>query len=164
MIYGTLCNICLINTEKFTNFKVKSNKLMQKRYVIFALAFLSLFFSCKKAVEKKKMDLVVAAMTTGRWYVQEYLSGTDNVTAEFGGYEFQFHSNGVVEGIKVAGTTPGTWVGDASAMTISSNFPGSGVPLNRLNGLWKITDNDWVYVHATMTTGGVTNTLKLHKK
>ena len=137
---------------------------MQKLYVIITLISLPLLFSCKDKVEKKKLDLVIAAMTNGRWYVQEYMSGTDNVTAEFTGYEFQFHSNGVVEGIKAAGTTSGTWVGDASNMTINSNFPGAGLPLNRLNALWKVTDNDWVYVHATMTAGGVTNTLKLHKK
>src|SRR5688572_7146693 len=133
---------------------------MQKLYVLIALAFLPLLFSCKKTVEKKKLDLVIAAMTSGRWYVQEYLSGPDNVTAEFDGYEFQFHDNGVVEGIKAAGTTSGTWAGDASNFTINSNFPGAGLPLNRLNGLWKITDSDWVYVHATLTVAGVTNTLK----
>ncbi|HYF30312.1 MAG TPA: hypothetical protein VD993_04280 [Chitinophagaceae bacterium] len=137
---------------------------MRKLYILLALAFVPLFFSCKRTVEKKKMDLVITAMTTGRWYVQEYISGTDNVTAEFDGYEFQFYSNGTVEGIKAAGTTAGTWAGDASAMTINSNFPSAGLPLKRLNGLWKITDNDWVYVHATLTSGGVTNTLKLHKK
>lgn len=137
---------------------------MQKLYLFIAILVLPFAFSCKKTVEKKKMDLVIIAMTTGRWYVQEYVSGSNNVTAEFDGYEFQFYASGVVEGIKGSGTTPGTWAGDANNMTIDSNFPSVGPPLQRLNGLWKITENDWVYVHATLTTGGVTNTLKLHKK
>ena len=137
---------------------------MQKLYIILAILFLPLAFSCKKAVEKKKIDLVITAMTTGRWYVQEYINGGTNVTAEFDGYEFQFYANGVVEGIKTSGTTAGTWQGDADASTINSNFPGAPQPLSRLNGLWSITDNDWEYVHAKLTVGGVTNTLKLHKK
>jgi hypothetical protein len=137
---------------------------MQKRVLLIAILTLPFFFSCKKAIDKKKEDLVIAAMTSGRWYVQEYLVNTNNVTAEFDGYEFQFHSDGKVDGIKSASTTSGTWVGDASNSTISSNFPGAPTPLSRLNGLWKITDNDWVYVYAYLTIGSETNYLKLRKK
>lgn len=137
---------------------------MQKRLAFTALLFLPLFFACKKAVDKKKQDLVIAAMTSGRWYVQEYITGSTNVTAEFDGYEFQFYSNGTVDGIKSAGATPGTWSGDASNFTITSNFSGAGLPLNRLNGIWKITENDWEYVHAYNVNGSQTNYLKLHKK
>jgi hypothetical protein len=123
-----------------------------------------LLFSCKKAIDKKKQDLVITAMTDGRWYVQEYLAGSTNVTSEFEGYEFQFYSNGTVDGIKTAATTPGTWSGDANNFTITSNFPGSSQPLSRLNGIWKITENDWVYVHAYLVNGSETYYLKLHKK
>lgn len=137
---------------------------MIKRLLYIAILALPLLVSCKKAVDKKKADLVIVAMTTGRWYVEEYVSGTTNVTSEFDGYEFQFYSDGKVDGIKTAGSTSGTWVGDANNMTITSQFPGASLPLNRLNALWKITDNDWVYVHANFTQGGVTNYLKLHKK
>lgn len=137
---------------------------MQKLYIFLAVLFLPLAFSCKKKIEEKKMDLVMQAMTTGRWIVTEYTAGPDNVTAEFDGYEFQFHTNGVVEGIKTAGTTPGTWAGDANARTITSNFPSASAPLARLNGVWQITDNSWDYVHASLTVSGVTNKLKLHKK
>lgn len=137
---------------------------MQQRFLLAALLFLPFFFSCKKAIDKKKEDLVIAAMTSGRWYVQEYLVGSTNVTAEFDGYEFQFYSDGKVDGIKSASTTSGTWLGDAANSTISSNFPGAPTPLSRLNGLWKITDNDWVYVYAYLTIGSETNYLKLRKK
>jgi hypothetical protein len=137
---------------------------MKKRFLLIAILALPLLFSCKRTIQKKKEDLVIAAMTSGRWYVQEYLVGTNNVTAEFDGYEFQFHSNGSVDGIKSASTTSGTWVGDATNYTISSNFPGASKPLSRLNGVWKITDNDWVYVHAYLTVGSETNYLKLRKK
>ncbi|HEY0680123.1 MAG TPA: hypothetical protein VGD17_17685 [Chitinophagaceae bacterium] len=137
---------------------------MQKRYILIVLSFLPLLFSCKKAIEKKKQDLVISAMTNGRWYVEEYLAGSTNVTSEFAGYEFQFHSDGKVDGIKDASTTTGSWAGDVNNFTITSSFPTAGLPLNRLNGIWKITENDWVYVHAYLTVGSETNYLKLHKK
>jgi hypothetical protein len=137
---------------------------MQKRILFVLISFLPLLFSCKKSIEKKKLDLVIAAMTSGRWYVQEYKVGSTDVTAEFDGYEFQFFSDGKVDGIKSSNTTSGTWVGDGTNFTINSNFPGAGLPLNRLNGLWKITDSDWVYVHANLSNGSETYYLKLHKK
>ncbi|MGB8194427.1 MAG: hypothetical protein WCF67_21025 [Chitinophagaceae bacterium] len=137
---------------------------MQKQLVFTALLFLPLLFSCKKTIDQKKEDLVIAAMTSGRWYVQEYLAGSSNVTTEFDGYEFQFHGNGTVDGIKTSTTTSGTWAGDGSNYTITSNFPGASVPLNRLNGLWKIKDSDWTYVYAYLTVGAEINYLKLRKK
>jgi len=137
---------------------------MQKRLVLIALLVFPFAFSCKKTIDKKKQDLVISAMTTGRWYVYQYMEGSNDVTAEFNGYEFQFHSDGTVDGIKSSSTTTGTWAGDATNYTINSNFPGAPAPLSRLNGLWKITDNDWEYVHATYVSGSITNQLKLHKK
>lgn len=137
---------------------------MQKRLVFTVLLFLPLLFSCKKAIQEKKQDLVLAAMTTGRWYVSEYISGTTNVTAEFEGYEFQFYNNGTVEGIKGSAVTTGTWAGDANNFTITSAFPSSGLPLSRLNGTWKWTDSDWTYVYSYYNDGTQTNYLKLRKK
>ena len=137
---------------------------MQKRLIFLALLFAPFAFSCKKTIDKKKEDLIIQAMTNGRWYVSEYVAGSNNVTAEFAGYEFQFYENGTVEGIKSSTTISGTWVGDATNYTINSNFPGAAVPVSRLNGLWQLTDSDWDYVHATYVNGGITNLLKLHKK
>lgn len=137
---------------------------MQKRLLFTLLFFCPLLFSCKKAIEKKKEELVISAMTNGRWYVEEYIAGSTNVTAEFSGYEFQFHSNNTVDGIKDVASTPGTWSADVTNMSIASNFPGAAVPLSRLNATWKITANDWVYVHAYHVNGSETNYLKLRKK
>lgn len=138
---------------------------MQKRLVFTAFLVLPLLFSCKRAIQEKKQDLVLAAMTTGRWYVSEYIAGSTNVTAEFDGYEFQFHSDGSVEAIKGGSTVKtGTWAGDATNYTINSNFPGAGLPLSRLNGIWKWTDSDWTYVYSYYYDGAQTNYLKLRKK
>jgi hypothetical protein len=137
---------------------------MQKRLVFTALLFLPFLFSCKKFIQDKQQDLVLAAMTNGRWYVSEYLAGSTNVTSEFDGYEFQFHSNGTVEGIKGSTTKSGTWSGDATNYTITSNFPGASLPLSRLNGTWKWTDSDFTYVYSYYNDGTQTNYLKLRKK
>lgn len=137
---------------------------MQKRLVFTVLLFLPLLFSCKKSINEKKQDIVIAAMTSGRWYVAEYIAGSTNVTSEFDGYEFQFHNNGTVDGIKGSSTKSGTWVGDADKFTITANFTGSGLPLSRLNGTWKWTDSDWTYVYSYYNDGTQTNYLKLRKK
>ena len=138
---------------------------MQKRLLFTALLFLPLLFSCKKTIEKKQQDIVITAMTTGRWYVSEYLVGTTNFTSEFAGYEFQFYENGTVDGIKGSSTTTGSWSGDANNYTITSNFAsGAGLPLTRLNGIWKWTDSDWSYVKSYYVSGTETWYLTLRKK
>ena len=134
--------------------------LMQKQFTAILIILLTCFFSCKKAIEQKKQDLIVQAMTSGRWIIQNYTAGNTDVTAEFTGYEFQFYNNGTVDGIYNSSATSGTWAGNASQLTMSANFPNTGRPLSRLNGLWKITDNSWTYVNASLDT----NRLKLIKK
>src|SRR5215211_6429904 len=112
---------------------------MQKRIVFTALLFLPLFFSCKKTIKEKQQDIVLAAMTNGRWYVSEYIAGATQVTIEFEGYEFQFNNNNTVDAIKGSSTTSGTWSGDSNNYTITATFPGAALPLSRLNGTWKWT-------------------------
>jgi hypothetical protein len=138
---------------------------MQKRLVLTTLLFLPLLFSCKKAIEKKQQDIVMAAIVNGRWYVSEYLVGSTSVTAEFDGYEFQFHDDGTVDGIKGSATTQGNWSVDANNYTITSGFNGTaGLPLTRLNGIWKWTDSDWAYIKTYYVNGGETYYLTLRKK
>jgi hypothetical protein len=138
---------------------------MQKRLAFTALLFLPLLFSCKRTIEKKQQDIVITAMTSGRWYVSEYLVGTTNVTSEFAGYEFQFYENGTVDGIKGTSTTSGTWSGNANNYTITSNFSSAaGLPLTRLNGTWKWTDSDFSYVKTYYVNGSETYYLSLRKK
>jgi hypothetical protein len=137
---------------------------MQKRLVFTALLFLPLLFSCKKAIKEKQQDLVLAAMTNGRWYVSEYIAGATQVTIEFEGYEFQFYNNNTVDAIKGTSTTSGIWSGDSNNFTITATFAGAGLPLSRLNGTWKWTDSDWSYVYSYYNDGAKTNYLKLRKK
>lgn len=122
-------------------------------------------FSCKKAIEQKKKDIIIDAMTNGRWYVELYKDTTTDVTPDFTGYEFQFYENGNVDGIKEAVTKSGTWVTDISNYTITAAFPASaGDTLKRLNYTWKITDSYLDYVEAKTTTSSGDNILHLRKK
>jgi len=135
-----------------------------KPILIAVLLFIPTAFSCKKIIEKKKEDIVMQAITDGRWIVKEYRADSLFVTAEFDGYEFQFYTDGRVDGFLNTSVTPGTWTGDVNQMTISSNFGSAGLPLSRLDGTWKITDNSYTDVSAYNVNGADTNFLQLHKK
>ena len=135
-----------------------------KPLLIAFFAFIPVTFSCKKFVEKKKEDLVMQAITDGRWFVKDYKAGSLYVTAEFDGYEFQFYSDGKVDGFLNTSVTNGTWSGDVNQMTITSNFGSAGQPLSRLDGTLKITDNSYTDVLAYNVNGVDTNFLELQKK
>ena len=137
---------------------------MQKKLLIFLFVFLPFAYSCNKIIEEKKKDVVVEAMTDGRWYVKDYKAAGIFVTAEFNGYEFQFYEDGKVQAILNTTITNGVWTGDINALTITSNFGGAQPPVSRLNGVWKLIDNSWTYVKAYSTSGADTNFLELQKK
>ena len=119
----------------------------------------------KKTQEQIAEDIIVKAMTDGRWAVTAYNDGSDYLS-EFSGYEFQFKADRTVDAIKASVTeASGTWQGDGLAMTITSNFPtGASATLQRLNGLWKIVNNNWTWVKATQIINGKLTTLELRKK
>jgi hypothetical protein len=128
---------------------------------LFAL-FISV--SCKRTIEKKAQDMVMDAMTNGEWIVEQYLEGSNNLSNEFLNYYFKFYKDGTVTGTISNSTTEGTWVGNVSDYTITSDFPAATDPLKKLNGVWKLKDSDWDYVKAQMTTSNGVNTLTLRKK
>ena len=134
-------------------------------FLIVAGIVIMMSFSCKKAIEQAKKNIIVNAVTNGRWYVELYKQDTTDVTGDFFGYEFQFYENGTVDGIKSTSTNSGTWVTDINNYTITAAFlPAAGDTLNRLSYTWKITDSALDYVSATTTTSTSTNTLHLRKK
>jgi hypothetical protein len=108
--------------------------------------------------------MLLDAMTNGKWFVEQYLEGTTNVTGTFEDYDFQFFKDGTVTGFYSAGSTNGTWQGDINNYSISSQFPSAADPVKKLNGLWKIKDSYWDYVEAEMNTPNGKNILHLKKK
>ncbi len=137
-----------------------------KHLLVIAFAVLAVSgCKLKKTQEQIAEDIIVKAMTDGRWVVTAYNDGTDYLS-EFDGYEFQFKSDRTVDAIKTSTVeSTGTWQGDALAMTISSSFPATAsTAVQRLNGLWKIANNNWTWVKATQTINGKLTTLELRKK
>jgi hypothetical protein len=138
-----------------------------KKLLLFALT-LMLLAGCKKIIQKTQEqiaeDIIVKAMTDGQWAVTAYSDGTDYLP-EFNGYKFQFKSNRTVDALKNAVVeSTGNWQGDGYAMTINSNFPvTANATLQRLNGTWKIVNNNWTWVKANQTINGKTTTLELRK-
>src|SRR6476620_7508856 len=89
-------------------------------------------FSCKKAVEDQKRQAVMSFITNGHWKVESYLVDTSSITAEFDGYKFKFNDNGSVQGDNGTVFATGTWLGDVSDYSITSEFPGAGDPFQKL--------------------------------
>lgn len=120
--------------------------------------------ACKKAIEDKKKEIILDAMTNGQWYMYSYLEGDSTLTAAFSPFTFQFYRDGTVSGFTATTTDKGTWIGDVNALTITADFPAASDPIKKLNAVWKVTDNSWDYVKAESTVSGVTSKLYLKKK
>ena len=129
------------------------------------LLTLTVFASCKKAIEQKAQDAILSAMTSGQWVVTNFTSNGADITSDFSGYTFQYFDNYTVNAIK-NGTVDktGTWQGDVNTMSISADFANAVNPLLLLNGTWHITNSSWTYVIATMTIGTEVRTLRLDKQ
>ena len=127
---------------------------------------LSLFsLSCKKAIDKKIESVLMSAITSGTWYIEQYKESGSDITGSFSEFEFRFHRDGTLEGIRT-GSDPatGTWQGNLQNASINTLFPAAIDPLKKVNGLWKITDSYMDYVEAEMSINGGKNILHLRKK
>jgi hypothetical protein len=125
---------------------------------------LMLSTSCKKAIEKKVEDMVMDAITSGEWIVEQYKEGDANISNLFLNYYFKFNSNGTITGTINGSASDGTWEPNTTDFTIFTDFPTATDPVKKLNGLWKIKDSDWDYVKAEMPTANGTKLLILRKK
>jgi hypothetical protein len=135
-----------------------------KKIAVFALILL--LTGCKKTIENIKEDLVIKAMTDGKWKVTLFTLNGNNITADFSSYKFKYHSNKTVDALNndVVERT-GSWDGDASTMTTSAQFNGATYPLSLINGSWHIDRNSWTYVEASQnTTAGDVKTMRLDKE
>ena len=135
-------------------------------FLLAAITGMVIFFSCKKAIQQQEQNIIVNAITTGHWYVELYKQDSTDVTGNFLGYDFQFYTNGNVDGILNTVTkATGTWGSDAVNYTITAAFPvAAGDTLKRLNYTWKITDSYLDYVEAKNSTGSSNNILHLRKR
>ncbi len=117
---------------------------------------------CSK--EEVQKDLIIQAMTNGKWQVQQFRENTLDVSPEFVPYLFQFYENGQVQAESGSTIVAGTWTADPNARTITSSFPTGNNTLQRLNDTWKIFNNTFTLVEANPTNTGRNAYLKLVKK
>jgi hypothetical protein len=120
--------------------------------------------ACKKAIEEKKEDVILDAMTNGQWYIYSFVEGSTDISSSFAPYTFQFYRDGKVSGLTTDTEEKGTWVGDVNTLSITANFPTASEPVSKLNAVWKITNNTWDYVKAETTVQGTKHLLHLKKK
>lgn len=119
----------------------------------------------KKQVEQQQENLVIQAMVNGQWKVSSFNRGGADVTSDFTSYSFQFKTNYTVDAINSGSVEKtGTWNANATAQTITSNFPNVSDPLALLNGTWLITNSTWTSVQAKQTLNGELRTLRLDKQ
>ena len=132
--------------------------------VTIALSLALILAGCKKNIEKIKENAVISAMTDGQWVITNFVNNGAVITNDFSTYKFQFYSNHTVDAIN-NGTVEknGTWDGDASAMTITANFPNSGATLTLINGTWHIDNTSSTIVVASQNSNGNVKALRLQK-
>jgi hypothetical protein len=139
---------------------------MKHSFIAVLLALALYLPSCKKYIQQQEENAIVASVTNGVWYVQEYLQNDSDITASFSGYLFKFNANNTVVGTQNGISVQGTWSVSISAQTITSIFPGAPLPLRNLNETWKITDSytNFVVANSTDTVYSTTNLLQLQKQ
>lgn len=119
---------------------------------------------CQKVKENLARDYVIKVMTQGRWIVERFTENGNDSTALFTPYEFQFLADGKVYAIDGARQVPGTWEGNTSQMTITSNFPGDNDTLRLVSDVFKIFNNTPTKVEAKPSNTARDAYLKLVKK
>ena len=123
-----------------------------KRIVMLLIVSLALTASCKKIVEDTKKAFVLDVITDGQWYIKSYEEAGSLITSQFNGYKFQFYEDLKLTAFKGASTVDGTWTGDITNYSVTTNFADATEPLNKLNGTWILKDSGDNYVIAEMDT------------
>ena len=136
------------------------------KFILPAFLAMLLFSGCStKTVEEQQTDLLVQLIVNGQWSVTNFMRGTNDVTADFTGYKFQFKDDKTVDAIKNGSVeATGSWVGNATSRTIVSQFTNAAATLMLLNGTWNVTDSGLTYVKSTQTVNGEERKLRLDKQ
>ena len=141
-------------------------KLIRAPFIYMLLVVLATgSISCKKVQEDIGQQFIIKIMTNGRWVVEKFTENdTDDITAMFQGYEFEFKEDGKVYGYYETSQKQGTWSGNTTDLTITSSFAGADDPLKKLNDVWKLSNNTSKSVEARPFNSNRVAFLKLVKK
>lgn len=134
------------------------------RFLIITLLTVFILSGCKKTVENVQLDALMKLITNGQWKVTSFSKGNDDITGQFAPYHFQFKENGTVDAISNGAVQKtGSWVGNATDLTIQSDFGNAGAPLNFLNGTWSVKKTSTTHVEATQQVNAELWALRLDK-
>jgi hypothetical protein len=98
---------------------------------------------CKKAEQKVKETLLTNLITGNVWVVTRFDSAANSIQPYFESYEFKFNKDGTVNAVKAdVIEASGTWLGSEAGESITSSFPTAAYPINKLAGIWLVTNTD----------------------
>ncbi len=145
--------------------------ISRKKHLI-VLSFIALAFgNCHKVIEDKKQSLLINLITDNVWIVTQFSIDGVNKKPDFDTYEFHFYKDETVHAVFIGSPAQpdivGTWVGSEPDQTITSIFPPSTIyPINKLTGVWGITNTDLSpkLVDAHRFEGAVEYKLRLNAK
>jgi len=133
-------------------------------YLIMALPVMTLF-SCKKSLDERKEEYILGVMTNGRWFLEYYAENGVDMTADFNGYEFQFHESGKLDGTRNNLTQTGNWSGDINTLILTVNFSSPDAVLQKLNHRWQwLKANIGLVFAETQTALGTKISIRLRRK
>lgn len=133
--------------------------------VFYLLAGILSLSSCQKFIEKQQEDAAISVVTSGRWKVTTFKKGTEDRSALFAPYSFQFQPNETVDAIRNGMVEKtGSWKVSIPDHTITSSFSVSTEPLVLLNGVYLITNSSTTTVDASQTVNGEVWILHLDKE
>ncbi len=136
-----------------------------KKLTLFLLAVSFIGCDPDKIIEEQQTNLVIQAITTGYWKVQNFTKGGADITTDFSSYKFKFNTNYTVDALyNGVIEKSGTWAADPNAQTITSNFSNASHPLVLLNGTYNINSTTWTSVNASQDYNGETRTMRLEKE
>ena len=136
-------------------------KFKQTSYLLATIIVLSICLGCSKTIEK---DIIIDAMTNGRWIIAQFKENNLDCSAQFASYEFQFENGGTITAYNTAFNTSGIWIADIPSRTIFAKFPVTNDTLKKLNDTWKVYNNTLTIVEANPTDISRSAYLKLVKK
>ncbi len=136
-----------------------------KKLTLFILLVSLLGCDPEKIIEEQQTNLVIQAITTGYWKVQNFTKGGNDITSDFASYKFKFNSNYTVDALNNGVIErSGTWTADPDAQTITSNFTNASHPVVLLNGTFNINSTTWTSVNASQDYNGEMRTMRLEKE
>ena len=132
--------------------------------VVWILSVTTIVCCSKAKVEQKVEDLAIK-WTDDTWIVTKFQGDPDVITTDFArvgmSVLLKFYRWGKKRYSKVAGT----WNASTSAQTITSQVhAGSPVPLEKINGIWKIVKTNYTFAEFLQTKNGTDYRMELTKK